>query len=286
MNICNPIHAFPIVVIQMRFPKYSLLLYATLLSLGVIGISLLPFVLSLFYIVDLLLVFFFVFVVEHKNFDSLWIYFTKKEILFFGVSFLLGLFFVLTNIGFGLLLRAIIIVYDPYDASHALLFLFPSFIMQLLIASVEEITFRGYIMYDIEKYYSSKYVSIIVSSIFFSLLHIIAYAEGFLPDYSILTTIFFFTNMFLGGVILALLKIRTKTLASPIGFHMAWNFFGYHVFGLSFYPSFFKVSYTMPYYISGFEIGLLSFLVLFLFLLLLLFTYSSIRRRVLFSFTS
>mgnify|MGYP000592541478 CR=1 FL=1 len=266
-------------VISMRFPKCSLLLYAILLSFGIIGFSLWPSVLSLFYIVDLLLVFFLLFMVEHKNFDVLWIHFTRKEILFFSISFLLGLFFILTNIGLGLFFRAILLVYDPQSASYAFVLLLPSFILQFMIASVEEVTFRGYIMYDIEKYYSSKYVSVIVSSLLFSFLHIIAYAEGVLLEYSLLTTIFFFTNMFLGGVILALLKLRTKTLVSSIGFHMAWNFFGYHVFGLYFYPGFYKVFYLMPYYISGFEIGLISFFVLFLFLLLLLLTYPGVRHR-------
>ena len=263
----------------MRFPIYSLLLYVSLLIIAFIGLFVLPFLLSMFYIIDILLVFYLLFVVEHKDFDSLYLYFTKKEVILFVISFLLGLFFVITNIGLGVLLKAFVIFYDFNNASRASLFLPSALILQFLVASVEEITFRGYIMYDIEKHHS-MYVSVIVSSLLFSFLHIVAYIEGALPDYSVLTTIFFFTNMFLGGVVLAILKISTKTLGSAIGFHMAWNFFGYHIFGLSFYPSFFKVHYLLPYYIGGFEIGVLTFIVLFCFLILSLLILPDIRTKI------
>ena len=262
----------------MKVPKYTIIVYGILLMVGVIGIFRWIALLSLFYIIDILLIFLFLFVIEHKNFEEVYVFFKRYEIYFFAVSFLLGFFFVVANIGLGIFTHSFIIYYNYENASLASMLLIPALIMQFIIATVEEITFRGYIMYDLEKYYSTK-SSIIVSSILFSGLHIIAYAEGVLPEYNIITTFFFFTNMFLGGTILAILKVKTKTLASSIGFHMAWNFFGYHVFGLSFYPSFYKVIYIRPYSISGFEIGVLTFIVLSIFLIALISPYNTIKSK-------
>jgi membrane protease YdiL (CAAX protease family) len=85
------------------------------------------------------------------------------------------------------------------------------FFLSLCVAITEEIIFRGYILnFCINKIgYRS---SILLVSIFFAFSHFDS------------STLIPYITTFLGGLIFAMLSIRTKSLLPAIMFHLAWNF--------------------------------------------------------------
>ncbi len=87
-------------------------------------------------------------------------------------------------------------------------------ILLFVFASAEELIFRGVIFQAlIEKY--NPYLITIIFSLVFSLSHI-------LNEHINLIAL---TNIFLGGVLLSLLYIKTKSLLVAIAFHFLWNWF-------------------------------------------------------------
>jgi membrane protease YdiL (CAAX protease family) len=99
-------------------------------------------------------------------------------------------------------------------------------VMMAIVAFVEEVLFRGYILNNLLQS-MNKWVALAISSVLFALFH-----ESN-PD----VTVFAIVNILLAGVLLGMNYIFTKNLWFGIFFHFAWNYFqgpvlGYDVSGL------------------------------------------------------
>lgn len=86
-------------------------------------------------------------------------------------------------------------------------------ILMTLVAFYEELSFRGYILQNLNAEWGAI-VGLVASSILFSLSH------GLNPNVSWLALV----NIFLAGVLLAVCYLVTEKLWLPIAFHFSWNF--------------------------------------------------------------
>lgn len=96
----------------------------------------------------------------------------------------------------------------------------------MLVALHEEVLTRGYLLDTLHKAYG-KYWGILVSTLVFTGLHIFNDHIGWIG----------LSNIFLSGVLMALLFLRKRNLWAAIGIHFAWNYaqgpvFGFAVSGL------------------------------------------------------
>ena len=92
----------------------------------------------------------------------------------------------------------------------------------VMVAFTEELFLRGYILNNLMKS-MNRMVALLISSAFFSLMHI------FNPNFSW----FSFFNILLAGIFLGLPYIYTKSLWFPIALHFSWNFFQGTIFGFN-----------------------------------------------------
>jgi len=97
-----------------------------------------------------------------------------------------------------------------------------------IVAIVEEVLFRGYILRNLMISFN-KYIALIISSLLFSAIH------GFNPNIDL----FGFIDLFLAGILLGISYIFTKNLWFPIALHFSWNltqtFLGFNVSGQDVY---------------------------------------------------
>ena len=122
------------------------------------------------------------------------------------------------------------------------------FLLFVAIALGEELLFRGYILNNL-MLSMPRMVALLISSLFFSLMHI------FNSDFTWIS----FWDMLLGGMLLGLSYIYTKSLWFPIALHFSWNFFqgtifGFNVSGHETY-SLFSQSRTVDNYWNGGKFG-------------------------------
>ncbi len=116
-----------------------------------------------------------------------------------------------------------------------------------IVAVVEEVVFRGYVLKNLILSFN-KYVALIISSIVFSLAH------GANPHMSFFT----FTDLFLAGITLGIPYLYTKNLWLPIALHLSWNLFqslfGFNVSGQDFYS---LIEFNIPQnnFINGGDFG-------------------------------
>jgi uncharacterized protein len=120
----------------------------------------------------------------------------------------------------------------------------------LLVAVVEELLLRGFILESLRSKYSPA-ISILASSAIFGLLHI------FNDNLSIVGLV----NITLSGLILGFLYVRFNTLAAPIGMHFFWNVFQGPIFGFNVsgneYNSIFELEYlNQTDFLTGGAFGL------------------------------
>jgi len=106
----------------------------------------------------------------------------------------------------------------------------------ILVAILEEVLFRGYILKNLMLSFN-KYIALIFSSIVFAIAH------GANPNISL----FSLTGLFLAGIALGVSYIYTKNLWYPIAFHFSWNLFqslfGFNVSGQDIYSI---IEFTAP----------------------------------------
>ncbi len=100
-------------------------------------------------------------------------------------------------------------------------------ILQGIVAFGEELPFRGYILPDMQKRFG-LWKTVILSSFFFSLLHI--------PSILVLKTsgvsiIIMLLTLTFAQMLLAFCYLYDG-LSMSIGFHFTWNFFQYHVYSM------------------------------------------------------
>lgn len=133
--------------------------------------------------------------------------------------------FLLISIGFVILLALGFLHIDGISFSPSTLL--GSFILCIVIAFNEEIFVRGYILNNLMQSLN-PYLSLLISALLFSLMHILNPNIGFISG----------LNIVLAGILLGLYYIFRKNLWFPIALHFAWNFFqgpvmGFEVSGLN-----------------------------------------------------
>lgn len=153
----------------------------------------------------------------------------------------LGFFAALALLGIGTLILVITGFLSFVTANfNAGSFILEIFIM-LIVAFVEELLFRGYLLNNLMQS-MNKWWALSITAALFSLFH------GSNPD----VTLFAVFNIFFAGMLLGINYIFTKNLWFGIVFHFAWNFFqgpvlGYDVSGL-------KLTSLLQQSVSGPEI--------------------------------
>ncbi len=95
-------------------------------------------------------------------------------------------------------------------------------ITYVLVALNEELFSRGYCM-TVLKQTGKTWIIFIVSSAIFMAMHALN------PNLSVIGLV----NLFLAGLLFALMYYMTRSLWMPIGYHFSWNFFQGTVFGFS-----------------------------------------------------
>jgi membrane protease YdiL (CAAX protease family) len=151
-------------------------------------------------------------------------------------------------------------------------------ILQGIVAFGEELPFRGYILPDMQKRFG-LWKAVILSSFFFSLLHI--------PSILVLKTsgvsiIIMVLTLTFAEMLLAFCYLYDG-LRMSIGFHFAWNFFQYHVYSMrEGFGGIFKI--TPDYQLVtggnlGPEAGLLGLLVVIMALVIVFIWIGSINQE-------
>ena len=141
-------------------------------------------------------------------------------------------------------------------------FLLENFLLILFAASFEEILFRGIIMQTLIERYNPYLITILISLGF-------AYAHIDNPNLNEIGLI----NIFLAGVLLNLMYIKTRSLWLPISFHFFWNYFlnlllDSPVSGIDFGQNLIHTDYEqMPVWLFGGDFGLEGGLLASIFLL-------------------
>lgn len=121
--------------------------------------------------------------------------------------------------------------------------------LMVLIAFSEELAFRGYVLTTLLPA-TNKWVALLVSSLFFALLHMGNPGAGLVP----------ILNVFIAGLLLGVNYIYTRNLWFGIFLHMAWNFFqgpvlGFRVSGVGL-KSLLQQKLQGPLMITGGDFGL------------------------------
>ena len=138
----------------------------------------------------------------------------------YGVGLVLGVLLCAATVLVACLSRAS--TFDGYDGSSG--FLLPFFVLlgYLIQGAAEEILFHGFFMTTLVRRFRWL-PSVLVSALFFSLLH--AVNDG--------VTMLSLLNVFLFGVFLGLFTIRTGSVLGACALHAAWNVTEGLVFGCS-----------------------------------------------------
>lgn len=154
--------------------------------------------------------------------------------------------FVLISIGFwGLYLLKYLSI-TGFNFNPLLLLIV--FVLCILISLNEELIVRGYILNNLMDS-MNKYIALLISALFFALLH------GINPN---ITALAFF-NIFIAGIFLGITYIHTKNLWFPIFLHFSWNFFqgpfyGFEVSG-HVIPSWIQQKLTSDSILTGGDFG-------------------------------
>ncbi len=126
-------------------------------------------------------------------------------------------------------------------------------LMQTFVAVGEELSFRGYLLGDLRAQLGLP-AAIALSSLGFAFLHVHSMLlTGINPPSALIALV----TITAAGAVLALLTIRWGIL-SAMGFHFAWNFFQYNVFGLGLageFDSVLKLSGPGDILLTGGEYG-------------------------------
>ena len=141
-------------------------------------------------------------------------------------------------------------------------YLAASFFMVLCGAFLEEIVFRGYVLRKLLERFS-VIISISLSSLLFCLLHC------FNEEVSLLSII----NIFLAGLLLGMLFLKTRNIWLVVGFHLFWNYaqsiLGFNVSGEE-YPSILSLNLESMNLFNGGNFGFEGSFVCSIILLLVL----------------
>jgi len=139
-----------------------------------------------------------------------------------GFDIILGIStgFILISIGF--LFLVVLGMLEINDINFNLTNLLYGVLLMVLVSFHEEIIVRGYLLNVLMKL-NSKIIALIISSLYFAMLHIFNNNIDVIP----------LLNIFLAGALLGVPYIFTKNLWFPIAFHFSWNFFQGPVLGFN-----------------------------------------------------
>ncbi len=159
----------------------------------------------------------------------------------FLLGFLLAGLAILIYYGFGLLTEARVIHLDYDSAGDIIGHLVGYLLIGCLIAIIEEILFRGFVLQSFQESMSVP-MSVCICSLIYSLLHFfrsdVIVSTGFQPFVGFVTIAQFFKplffeflnnlsgiiGLFMLGVVLSYAFVKTKTLYFSIGFHASCVF--------------------------------------------------------------
>ena len=181
---------------------------------------------------------------------------TKGRLKEINYGILFGLFIMAFAFVFLSTIGEIVFLSYSLDFNQILL----SIALFIGVSFFEEIIFRGYMLKNLLESFN-PFVALLISSLFFSLIH----ASN--PNVTSLGL----CNIFLAGIFLGVSYVFTKNLWFPIALHFSWNFFqamfGFKVSGLDSYSI---IEFMIPYNNMinggefGFESSILSIIVLFI----------------------
>lgn len=182
---------------------------------------------------------------ERRAFSDLGFVF-KGHLKGLGYGTLLA--FVLYLIGFGIsLIFGVVEVtgfqFDPRALLGSLFF-------YVLVSITEEIMMRGYVLGRLLDTKLNKFLSLLISSILFALLHIFNPNVAFLP----------MLNLVLAGMLLGASYLYTRNLCFPLALHLFWNWIqgsvlGYQVSGNTFGTSLLTLRLTDNHLLNGGAFG-------------------------------
>lgn len=194
--------------------------------------------------------------IDRKSFKNLgwqWKGFTKERSIGFTTGiFLCGVIAIVLW-----LMQLLQWFTDELDAAALL----NAFVLMMLVALVEELVFRGYILGNLMESVS-KEVALFLSAFIFAAAHSLN------PEFNLTA----FVNILLAGLLLGINFIYTRNLWFGILFHFTWNYFqgpvlGFKVSGLEL-PSLLQQNIKGSILLTGGEFGLeASWLAVIVFLL-------------------
>lgn len=122
-------------------------------------------------------------------------------------------------------------------------------IIFIFVGISEELFSRGYCIKVFKQYEKFYYIPIIISSIIFALMH--SMNEGI--------NMMAYINLFLFGILMGYICVKTKNLWMCIGYHITWNYFEGAVFGFlvsgTNTDSIYKIRMISPNIINGGDFG-------------------------------
>jgi uncharacterized protein len=153
----------------------------------------------------------------------------KKPIISLGLDtnqhrtdFFAGLLLGIFCLGAGSLILYFSGILNWIDASFKASDLFMSAVLMILVAVSEEMVFRGYLLNNLMDSFN-KWIALLISAAMFTAVHSLN------PNLNPVA----FINLFLGGVLLGINFIYTRTLWFAIGLHFSWNIIQGYLLGFA-----------------------------------------------------
>jgi len=120
-----------------------------------------------------------------------------------------------SNIGLFIVLACTIVlsVFNLISFSFLSVATLPKLILvYAMVAVSEEVVFRGYVLNNLRESLPRSF-AIVLSASLFSVMHMGNSYFGVIG----------FTNIFLGGILMAIVYLQSDNLAVPVGLHFSWN---------------------------------------------------------------
>jgi membrane protease YdiL (CAAX protease family) len=133
-----------------------------------------------------------------------------------------GLLLSIVLLGLGSLILHFAGILNWIDARFSGPDFFMAIMLMLVVSLSEEMVFRGYLLNNLLDSFH-KWVALLVSALLFTVAH------SFNPNLNAVALI----NLFLGGLMLGINFIYTRTLWFAIGLHFGWNFIQGYVLGFA-----------------------------------------------------
>lgn len=165
----------------------------------------------------IIMVLLFRYFIDHKNFASLGFQWKKHQ-----TDAFMGLFIAMAILFVGALMLAVSKNLYFTNAFFNLTDFLTAIALYALVAFIEEIVFRGYILNNL-MLSINRWLALIIVSLLFAILHL---QNGNINSLA-------FLNIFLGGLLLGMNYIFTKNLWFGIFLHFGWNFFQGSVLGFN-----------------------------------------------------